>query len=113
MHLLYSDVEGIDYVNSIFYTTYAFVKIEEIPLKNMNDYCIKQEYYINGEKNLTIRAEKIKLLPTFGKFDMITFRCPLLRMVGKIFISADLKDKLEKEKITGIDIEQQNILLPY
>jgi hypothetical protein len=111
--LLYNDVDGIDYVNSSFYTTYAFAKIEEIPLKSIDDYWAKQEDYANGDKVLTIRVEKIKLLSTFGRFDMVTFLCPLLRMAGNIFISSDLKDKLEKEKVTGIDIEPQDILLPY
>ena len=113
LHLLYNDIDGIDYINSSFYATYAFNKMEGIPLKSTDDYWAKQEAYVNEEKILTIRAERIKLLSTFGKFDMITFLCPLLRMVGNIFISSDLKDKLEKEKITGIDIESQDILLPY
>ena len=51
-------------------------------------------------------------MPTADNFDMLLF--PYILKIGvKYLISPELKEKLEKEMVTGIDIESQDILLPW
>jgi len=114
LHLLCNDLSLIDFPNSSFYLSSFFDNQGYVPVLSVDDYFSKkkEKRELKGDDFLFIFADKIKLLPTDDKFDLIVFPY-IFSLRLRYLISSELKEKLEKEKVTGIDIEPQDILLPW
>ena len=111
LHLIFNDLSLIDFPNSSFYLSSFFDNQGNVPVQSVDDYFLKLKE-LTGNEFLFIFADKIKLLPTDDKFDLIVFPY-IFGLRLRYLISSELKEKLEKEKVTGIDIEPQDILLPW
>lgn len=97
---------NVDFINSKFYiSNLSFTKIDDIEISSYVDFW-------NKKMNLSmkhIRAERIKLNSNFrNKCNDLFF---ISYVVSNYFCSHNLRDKIIDNKITGLEIKPQNILI--
>jgi hypothetical protein len=97
-------INFIDFENSIFYYTKFEMQVEQISIKDFNEYkMLKKENGIMWD----VEIESIKLKDNLiDDFDLFNFY-PFTR---NIFISEKLKNDIVQNSISGIEIKESNII---
>ncbi len=111
LHIVSNLIDYVDFEKSSFYISNYLRKLDEINLSSKSEYL---EMLNNFMKNTsewykTIQANEISLIPNFRDLELDLFIISYFD--NKKYISERLKDKLVKEKITGVEIKESKISL--
>jgi hypothetical protein len=104
-HPVKNNLNGVDFYKSKFIiTNLAFIKKADVEINSLDDYEKARE----ENKWKHIRVEKLILTDEFKNKELDLFFFPLIH--SYIFVSDRMVNLIEKNSITGFNIEKQNII---
>lgn len=106
-HLVKKDLHGIDFVQSEFRTGFSPNDLDDEVLE-VNSYDDFKNYKKVKPKPFNIWGSNIKLEEKYCNYNLDIIYFPFIHR--DIFASENLVNKLKEEKITGLDIIEQNFL---